>query len=292
MLRFGHRRLVAAAGLIGLVLLGISGLTDALFDSPYLLGKSIPFLDRATEEAFGTFLVLSGLKSGLALLQSSSAGISFIVDVDVQVGEVLHSIKEVVDYGWSASLISLSVLAGIRILLEFLHVLSPLLLYTSLIALGACCCLVLIGKKTSQLLVETLHGIICLTLFISLGLPLAVYVASLTSQTLTAPYRTQIQTELNRHRMVFEGIDGNLKEQAHSAASKLSEKSKSLHRGQRDLTGEIVRHLVVVAFDAVVFPTLFFGLVLVGFRRVIRSLKGILEGLGEEIRAVEKLVVA
>ncbi|MBB65119.1 MAG: hypothetical protein CMO81_08650 [Waddliaceae bacterium] len=77
------------------------------FGQDALLKYNQEYLDEATDETFATFLVLSSMKSILALMRSSSTGISFIVDINVQVGQLLTSAQTVVDYGWAASMLAL-----------------------------------------------------------------------------------------------------------------------------------------------------------------------------------------
>jgi len=50
---------------------------------------------------------LSGIKSTLALIQSSQGGISFFVDVNVQLGQVFSGISDLVTMSWKISLASI-----------------------------------------------------------------------------------------------------------------------------------------------------------------------------------------
>lgn len=66
------------------------------------------YLKTTGHHAKETLVILSEIKAALALLQSSSGGISFILDVQVQLGQILDVIVELIDLAWSITLASVA----------------------------------------------------------------------------------------------------------------------------------------------------------------------------------------
>lgn len=83
-----------------------------------LIDFSISHLEEAGKDAAETFLVLSTLKGGLALLQSTLIGVSFIADFQIQVGQLLQHVQESVTRAWQYSFAAMSVLETLSLVLK------------------------------------------------------------------------------------------------------------------------------------------------------------------------------
>ncbi|MFT5319510.1 MAG: hypothetical protein ACI8RA_002786, partial [Chlamydiales bacterium] len=134
------RHFLLLAITLGLLALHSMGKIDDLLD---YLGKeelsiqNKEYLANAEKESIKSFVVFTGLKSGISIIQSSSVGISFFVDVQVQVGKVLESLKELVDYAWIASLLSMVTLHSMELLLEWSDLLTTPSFYLFLFFMAA-----------------------------------------------------------------------------------------------------------------------------------------------------------
>lgn len=94
------------------------------------------YLNSAFENAEQTLLVLSAIKGTLAVVQSSSGGISFFIDVNVQLGEILSVISNQIDNAWQVSMVTLTSIEAIRFLLNISKTSMTPLLTILLIAIS------------------------------------------------------------------------------------------------------------------------------------------------------------
>ena len=73
-------------------------------------------------------LTLSGLHAGLLVLQSSEFGISFFVDANIQLGNAIAQLTDIVAYGRNFALLNLVALHVINSLLLVIQWLTPWLI--------------------------------------------------------------------------------------------------------------------------------------------------------------------
>lgn len=216
------------------------------------------FLDEAGHEAFETFMLLSILKAGLAVMSSSSAGISFIVDMDVQVGQLISSSKEIVDTGWLVSIAGIAVIKGIRMVLDILDTYAAFFLQGAVFFLMLYALISLFWETVSTWLVACIRAALIFTLFFSFGIPWAVGGMALVSKVIIHPRGQEVRKELHeRHGHLKVDHDRNLKQQAHKSLKKYQDKAESLETAHKHLAEQIIDHIVLVLFDAVIFPFLF-----------------------------------
>lgn len=227
------------------------------------------YLDHATEDAFATFLLLSGMKAGLAVMSSSSAGVSFIVDMNVQVGEMVASASDVVEYGWRASLVGLSVLGGLRVVMEALDAVAPLLVQALLAAL-LCYSLASVFLRSPPAWLTGLLRVVVLVAGVGcIGVPISIGLAGFASEKMTGSCKEDVRKQLHSHHEALSmDHSGDVKSQAHAGIKNYTDNASKVTEKHRHLTEQVVRHLVVVLFDAILFP---FG-VLLGMVQVFRRM--------------------
>ncbi|MET1254386.1 hypothetical protein [Aliikangiella maris] len=93
----------------------LTGLINFIFHQS-IEAVNFKYLNAAIAESEETLLVLSETKSLLAVIQSSTGGISFFIDVQVQLGQMLNVVVELIDYAWKISLGALATIEVLKII--------------------------------------------------------------------------------------------------------------------------------------------------------------------------------
>ena len=218
-----------------------------------------------------SILVLTGLDTAFEVLKSSSAGISFIVDVEVQVGNIVATLQDLTNKALMASLIAAGSLIGIELVLKLAEILAvPVLSLTILVlaihytARSHWRWLANISGQVSELLV-------LMTLLIHLGMPLIIYGSSLASAALTTPIAQEAHTAFTKTHVDFATAKkGKISSHVKAVINRYKATSDDTHRKSRSLSGSVVRHIIAILFDAFLFPALMLLAVLWGSRIVIR----------------------
>lgn len=232
------------------------------------------YLDEASDEALATFMVLSALKAGLAAVESSSAGFSFIVDVQVQVGRFVHSMKKLVDYGWNASLLGLATITFFRMLLTISNAACPYFVDMLLVALVIYIYFEHTVRKPARWMVEVVRYMSFLALLSYLIIPLAVHAASFASKSLTIPGAQEIREQIrDKHQhLLSTHEEGDVNDHAHTGIKGYEHTVKGLPDQHSHLSGQMSRYMVHVLFDVIVFPVGFLIALALPFRRLSNEL--------------------
>lgn len=109
-------RMVVALGAIA------AGLTTICLPAPLLQFSGYELLshqaesvvDDVTEQNFAAFVAISAVKTALAIIEDSSIGVGF----QLEVGDAVQAVYDYVDLVWEVLLYSLLVLGGYKLLLE------------------------------------------------------------------------------------------------------------------------------------------------------------------------------
>lgn len=117
----------------GAAALCIAGMSCVLFSDTMgswmrfdaLNARAAELVDASLEQNQTTFLVISGIKAGLALIEGSSVGIG----VELELGDLIQPVYDYVDFFWRMFLYAFLVLGFYKLLLEtgLLHLGIPLL---------------------------------------------------------------------------------------------------------------------------------------------------------------------
>lgn len=219
------------------------------------------FIIESENAATETFLVFSTIKAGLALMQSSSAGVSFIVDMDLQVGQILQSLKEVVDVAWSASLVSMSSLFTMHLITKWSETLTNPLLHIFFVALIAHYLTHHLSPKFYNLSARI--GAFCLLLVLTthLVIPLTIYSLSVTSKEVSEIFAKDAHNEIStQHKdlMIQSKAGENLRDQASASLKAYENLEGKLDDKLVHMTKYIVQHVAVIVFNMFIFPGVFF----------------------------------
>lgn len=214
------------------------------------------YLTKAKEEAFGSFLLLSGLKSSLSVLQSSEAGLSLIVDVNVQIGSFVDTMNEVVEVGWYAALMGLWSLEMLSTLLSLCELITPAI--TILLLLFLCLHFLLksLNIPHTPWVRSAVYHSLYLSLLCSILIPFSIYCASLCSHLTTSSVHQEVRTQLEQKHgdLLLHSNQGSIKEQALHSAKRYKSAVHNLPKRHRHMTEQLLSHLVAITFDAFIFP--------------------------------------
>ncbi len=135
------KRCLLAVFLICTLGLSVTGLLDRGLTRcglGYLSRVNESYLDTAFQKSMSGFLLLSSIKSGLAVVEGSAVGVGF----NLELGDVVQPVYDYVDMAWKAALAGGSILVGMQLALKGLTlvdhwVLAGVLLFSLLQSLTA-----------------------------------------------------------------------------------------------------------------------------------------------------------
>ena len=260
---------LAARGVIdrGLGWCGLNRLTET----------NARYLDRAFDSALAGFMILSGIKSGLAIVEGSSVG----VGVNVELGDVVQPVYDYVDIAWRAAMAGASVIALMQLALQGLAMVDHwalalffLMWIIAWLAAG-------LWPRRFQRHAILKAGVrftatLCLALY--LLLPLTISGASLISQRITQPLHDSSQAQFETlgtalspeglYRRFFpegEDADETSPFDFKGKISKMGREVKALAAFLKleteHLAATTLKLIAAYLFDCILFP-LFFGLIL------------------------------
>lgn len=227
------------------------------------------FLRASESQSKEAFFLLTGIKTGLALIESSNAGISFFIDVEVQVGKLAQALSDMVHYAWQGSFISLGMIRLIELILSLFNSLSVPILYIALPLLAIE--LFLQGLNRPSIIRQNILSKLGWGFLVAYLLaPLAIYTGALCSKELTKESSEQVRIKLHKHakELSFDEPATGLKEQSEQGVSRFLDISKKLPETHESLSQSLSHHLILLLFDLLIFP-LFFFLIFVSATRFV-----------------------
>ena len=281
----GFRRGVIVAGLICAVWLSTAGLLDRGLHwcgLKYLSQTNARYLDEAFNKSLSGFLLLSSIKSGLAVVEGSEVGVGF----SLELGDVVQPVYDYVDIAWKAALAGGSIIVGMQLALEGLDYLDHWML-AGVLAMYLLRLLILWvlprWRRLSAGLGEALRIGVSVVIAFYLLLPLSVTAAAALSKRITRPMvdasvqqLEQIDKEIKPGHlnqdvladMAAQGLSSpSLKNRLADTAAGIQMLISFLKTQTEKVAALAFRLIAAYVFDCILFP-LFFGLV---FMTMLRS---------------------
>ena len=150
------------------------------------------YLEQSFEHATAGFIVLSGLKSGLAVIEGSHIGVGF----SLELGDIVQSLYDYVDIAWKTVLAGGTILLLTRLTLEAVTTIDHYLLTVML----ACFLIYSIMKwrfygtaLVSRFFMELGAFLAVITISLYFALPLSIQGASLLSRKISQPVIREAQ---------------------------------------------------------------------------------------------------
>ncbi|MFZ0135281.1 MAG: hypothetical protein WAK95_22305 [Desulfobacterales bacterium] len=239
------------------------------------------YLKQSMDKAVSGFLILSGIKTGLAVIEGSEVGIGF----SLQIGDVVQSVYDYVDIAWKTALAGGTVILITRLVLQAVALIDQ---WSLGLTLGCALVLVLAGwifprrLRLKRLLQDATFFLAVGTVVFYFVFPFSIAGAAFISQRITAPLIAESQRSfesikedfsvdsINRHLfnddssdkengiagLILKGRLAKIKEAIKSQAEYFQAKSRSIALWTLQL---IAGYL----FDSIIFPVTFFILLFV-----------------------------
>ena len=288
------RQEVTKAILLGLVvvamILTVAGYADIMVQGlgmGFVTDSNRDYLAEAFDRSLVGFLVLSGIKSGLAIIEGSEVGIGF----NLEIGDIVQSVYDYVDVAWKTALAGGTILLMTRFCLDAVTLVDHWFLLLMLLSIGVYWVMIWYlpqMRRVSRLARESMIFLVVVSLTLYIVLPIAITGASFLSRSITQPLIEATQDEfqeINRafspqrlHNSLFppesesESIFSSLDFTARFEKTK--ERIQAIGEYFKDKTRDIaVLTLKLVAgylFDCIVFPLTFFVILYLFTRNFIR----------------------
>ncbi len=166
--------------------LSFSGFISSFLDHLYynhIVEVNTLYLQSSLKDTKELYEILSGLKVFFSILSSSSGGISFIVDAQVQLGEFLNVVDGLFTKAWVVSLVSIYVVKLLIFILDFSKTIMPYIFTIFTITLGIAYALKPSFLKLSYFVAKVSMIWLFISLFIYVVVPFFIYFASVISHT-------------------------------------------------------------------------------------------------------------
>lgn len=251
------------------------------------------YLSDSFDKSLKGFLVLSGIKSGVAVLEGSTVGVGF----NLEVGDIVQSIYDYVDVAWRTSLAGCTVLLLMRLTLETVQKIDHWLLTISLSLLLVYFITQWFFPRKASFLRFLKDGILyvaSLTVAVYVILPLSIAGASYLSAKITQPLVDEAQAgfESLESDLTAEALNNRFfpadNEEEKSLWSRLDFKAKLENSKQaivkmgqwlkqitKDFAIWSIKLIAGYLFDCIVFPLAFFVVAYVFTRGILTYLLGI-----------------
>ena len=243
------------------------------------------YLDESYNSALEGFLLLSAIKSGLAVIEGSEVGIGF----NLQVGDLVQSVYDYVDIAWKTVLAGGTILFMTRLALDGVamtdHIVM-MLAFFSMLMLAAGRCFFPDRKGMARFLRSVTATCTFLTILLYLVLPLAIYAASRLSERITRPLIQQSYDAFGQVSRTFtqEAAEDNFGGEGKGTSaietvmgvadryerlkSRLRELEVYLGEQGKNLAGTTFQLIAAYLFDCVIFPLAFAAVLILFIKRM------------------------
>lgn len=258
----------------------------------HLSDINIAYLQTSFAKSVKGFLLLSSMKSGLAIIEGSGVGIGF----NLQIGDIVQSVYDYLDIAWKTSLAGSTVLLVTRLVYQTIIALDHIFLSLFFFSLGllALCTSFLIKKKTlTKISRELVLWTAIAAVLIYLVLPLSIAGASFLSHRITQPLideafdgfqsvekslslTTTGEDMLNQDESKSDLLDKlNLTKHSFDAKRKILEMYTILKHKIDDLADWTIKLIAGYLFDCIVFPASLFILFFIVSKAIISYVLGL-----------------
>lgn len=228
----------------------------------FIYTENEAFMIDAISRAESMSLLLSELHAGLLVLQSSQFGISFIIDADIQLGNAIAQLTELVADGRNFALFNLMALHIIDNLLELFQWLTPWLIVSVLVGL-----LSIVSADTwlstrnrwHMSLIRFGEGVVILVILLAMVFPLSINMVSRSSEAITSTlYQQSYQAVEDSSKHILGTPDStSIKDDASASIDQFKTVKVNLSSKSSYLTSHISRYAAVTLLEVFLLPTLF-----------------------------------
>lgn len=234
------------------------------------------YLTNSFNKAVTGFLVLSGIKSGLAVIEGSEVGIGF----NLEIGDIVQSVYDYVDIAWKTALAGGTVILLTRLLLQSVALIDHWCLSMMFAALFGFLILSWFFPKyvkTSRLLKEATFFLTVFSVVLYIVLPLSITGAAFLSEKITKPLIQESHKSFENIKEDFtlgsitdslfpdeQEKDGswlsefNMKAKYEKTKYRIKELAQYFKEKTRNIAIWTIQLIAGYLFDAIIFPVAFF----------------------------------
>ena len=227
---------------------------------------TMPYLEKTYEESKKMFLTLSLLKGTTDIIEGSTVNVSMIVGMEIEIGDIIQPIYDMINILWKVSLASVVLLKLETIYYEIFKVkLATILTFISLITVFP---YTIYKNKVTKILKKISKYSFFVLLYIYIVLPGAIYVNSAISKYFQKEYQypatVELNQDLNRLNKVKDemlSLDQsksifNIPGQIDSAKGKIDNFTKEINTISNDLVEDAPVIIGMLLLTSIVLPLL------------------------------------
>ncbi len=192
-------KIIKVLVLIGIVLSAF-GLLTKVFEFTvydYLKKESLQYTQSSYEESKKLFVTLSVLKGTMAVIEGSTLNANAVVGVDIELGDIVEPVYDMVNILWRTSLVSVVILKIETLYFEFFSTkLSSLLITISLIGLAPS---LFFRNKVTMIIRKISKYIFFSFLFIYVLIPFVLFLTSMSVNKMEKEYRVPAIERINKN---------------------------------------------------------------------------------------------
>ncbi len=198
--------------LVAMLLSPVGQEVDNYFNEQPLIQSNQNYLQNLAKKDRSELLLLSEINGFLSLIQSSELGVSFVLDAQIQVGNILNPLTDITQQSFNSTLSSLHLTNGLQKVLTLLAWLTPKVAIFLLLLISLYCLLKM--KKSRSSLVSHMKPIIInlATLLFTLHLliPYSLYMSAQIDKALYHSLSMDVQSDLeNLHQTLVSDKNKN-----------------------------------------------------------------------------------
>lgn len=269
------KHLVRIAAILLCVLLAVLATQGRLDPLTYRLGSGTlraqndKFLNKTFNKALIGFGVMSGIKTGLAIIEGSTAGVSAGATVNLQIGDVVQSAYDYIDIAWRTLLLGCISILSIQYLLRAASVADGWVLGFTLLVFSLHLLLDWWAHESVQIR-QTVRDVLSVSVVATLAifyiLPLSVWGASHLSRMITQPSIEEAHSGFSDTRKTLFPDDESTAEGALARIRQVPEKIQQIgihfKTRSKDMAIWTIKLITGYLFDCVLFPVGMFVLLL------------------------------
>ena len=276
------------AAMVILLVIGIIAAATGVIERPIEkigLGKisaaNEDYLRRSLDKAVTGFLVLSGIKTGLAVIEGSEVGVGF----NLELGDLVQSVYDYVDIAWKTALAGGTVILLTRLALKAVGLVDHWVLAFCLLAVS----MLLIAKwfipehsRIYRIMRETTFFSVVFTCVFYLVFPFAIAGAAFLSEKITDPLIAESQRSfesikdeftidqisrrlfpeaVKKDEGWFSGLD--VKKKLEKTGEHVKKQTEYFKEKSRSIAVWTLQLIAGYLFDSIVFPVTFFILLFI-----------------------------
>lgn len=212
------------------------------------------YLEASLKDTTELYETLSGLKVLFSILSSSSGGISFIVDAQVQLGEFLNVVDSLFTKAWVVSLAVIYILKLMVFILEFSKIIMPYILSLFSITFGLSYALKPSYIKLAYFMGKISMIWLFIALFIYVVVPFFIYFSSIISHTHFTDQKVQRAIHFKNIYSTFNHKNQSLHDDISSSMDYLKENKKQIKEKNSFYSKLTIEHVFYTFLEFVLIP--------------------------------------